>query len=365
MNRVLVIEDEDHLRNDIVETLRYEGFESFGAANGFVGIEKIKELNPDIVVCDVMMPGLDGYQVLDRLRKQPETETMPFIFLTALGDRSHQRQGMEGGADDYVPKPFQTVELVRAIKKQMEKRDARARQFEVRLKDIRDSIFQTLPHEIRTPLMSILGYAELLVEGPQYFQPDQVIQMADSIYKAGVRLHRLTENYLLASQFQVLALNPETVARLRQHVIDRPALMIEDCAVVKTREYKRDADLSLDMHGAPAGVSSEHLKKAGMELLDNACKFSASGTPIQVKTWVEDDCFKVTVTNEGKGMTEEEIGNIGLGVQFGRDLHEQQGNGLGLYICQQIAEIHGGSLSVASTPGGTTTVTMALPVVKE
>lgn len=364
MNRVLVIEDEDHLRNDIVETLRYEGFDSYGAADGNIGIQRVKELNPDIVVCDVMMPGLNGYQVLDRLRAEPETQTIPFIFLTALGDRNHLRQGMEGGADDYVPKPFQTVELVRAINKQMEKRTTRAREFESRLKDIRDSIFQTLPHEIRTPLMSILGYAELLVESPQPFQADQVIQMADAIYKAGVRLHRLTENYLLASQLQIMALNPETVERLRKKVVDRPALMVEDCTLLQTREHKREKDVNMKLQDTPVHVADEHLKKAAIELIDNACKFSEAGTPIRVVSSVDGLYFKIIVSNKGKGMTPQEIANIGLGIQFGRDLNEQQGNGLGLYICQQIAKIHGGELIIASVPDGITSVTLVLPIVK-
>lgn len=364
MSRVLVIEDEDPLRSDILETLHYEGFEGHGAENGLVGVQKARELHPDVIVCDVMMPGMDGYEVLKELREKPETETLPFIFLTALGDRVYQRKGMEGGADDYVSKPFQTGELMRAIKKQMEKKAARAREFEGRMKDIRDSIFQTLPHEIRTPLMSILGYAELLVESPGFFQSDQIVQMADSIYQAGVRLHRLTENYLLASQLQVIALSPDTVARLRSQVVDRPVVLVEDTAIVQTRHHKREADLKLELRGVPTHVASEHLKKIMLELVDNACKFSAPGTPVTVQVSADEQFLTVAVSNHGDGMTEEEIASIGLGVQFNRDLKEQQGNGLGLFIIKQLATLYGGVFEVASVPGQMTTVCVTLPRVQ-
>ncbi|MCB9452975.1 MAG: response regulator [Anaerolineaceae bacterium] len=362
MNKVLVIEDEDHLRNDIVEALQFEGFDSHGAEDGKVGIQRVLELKPDVIVCDVMMPELDGYQVLDQIRNRPETETTPFIFLTALGDRSHQRQGMEGGADDYVSKPFQTIELVRAINKQMEKKAARIREVEGKLKNIRDSIFQTLPHEIRTPLMSILGYAELLVEGPQYFQQDQVIQMAESIYKAGVRLHRLTENYLTSSQLQVVAFSPDTIERLRGHVVHSPTVIVEDCANAQTLTYKRQEDLNLNLRNAPVKITDDHLKKVALELVDNACKFSDPGSPITVAFVTDEKVATLAVTNRGKGMTQKNISEIGLGVQFGRDLDEQQGNGLGLFICQQIAKIYDGKLEIESIPDEITTVKLVMPL---
>lgn len=112
LKKILVVEDEQSLRKDIIEMLNYEGFEVIGAENGRVGIEQAREHLPDLIICDIMMPEVDGYAVLDELRKETRTAAIPFIFLTARTDKMDRRLGMEQGADDYLTKPFGTGELM-------------------------------------------------------------------------------------------------------------------------------------------------------------------------------------------------------------------------------------------------------------
>jgi len=94
MKKILVVEDAQSLRKDIVEMLGFEGFEAIGAENGLVGVDRARQVLPDLIICDIMMPGLDGYGVLEELRKDTLTSTIPFIFLTARTDRVDVRQGM-------------------------------------------------------------------------------------------------------------------------------------------------------------------------------------------------------------------------------------------------------------------------------
>jgi diguanylate cyclase len=121
MHKILVIEDNDIIRANILELLEAEGFETQASNNGLEGVRLTREYLPDLILCDVMMPGLDGYSVLKTLRQDPETNTIPFIFLTALTDRSDTRKGMELGADDYLTKPFKRDELMRAIASRLQK----------------------------------------------------------------------------------------------------------------------------------------------------------------------------------------------------------------------------------------------------
>ncbi|MBA3923974.1 MAG: response regulator, partial [Nostocaceae cyanobacterium] len=115
MKKILVIEDETILRENIVALLEAEDFEVIAAENGLIGLKiAISEL-PDVILCDMMMPELDGYGVLTMLRQEPTTTTTPFIFLTARSTKSDFRQGMELGADDYLTKPFTRAELLKAI----------------------------------------------------------------------------------------------------------------------------------------------------------------------------------------------------------------------------------------------------------
>ncbi|MDO6429472.1 response regulator [Flavitalea sp. BT771] len=123
MRRLLVIDDHDDIRENIAEILSLAGYETFTAENGKRGVEAAIREKPDLVICDIMMPELDGYGVLHLLRKNAATENIPFIFLTAKTERGDFRKGMEMGADDYITKPFDDIELLNAIEVRLKKYD--------------------------------------------------------------------------------------------------------------------------------------------------------------------------------------------------------------------------------------------------
>lgn len=121
MKKILIIDDNDELRDNTSEIIQLSGYQTLMAANGRQGVELAVREKPDVIVCDIMMPELDGYGVLHLLRKNPETVNIPFIFLTAKTDRGDFRKGMEMGADDYITKPFDVVELLNAIETRLRK----------------------------------------------------------------------------------------------------------------------------------------------------------------------------------------------------------------------------------------------------
>lgn len=130
---ILIIEDMHSLREEIVTTLGYEGFRVMGAANGVIGVQLAKQHLPNLIICDVMMPELDGYGTLAALRQDPATATIPFVFLTAKADKVDMRQGMESGADDYLTKPFTNSELLAAIASRLKKQAALQEHFKDKL----------------------------------------------------------------------------------------------------------------------------------------------------------------------------------------------------------------------------------------
>lgn len=121
MKRILLIEDNNEIRENTSEILELDGYEVLTAENGKIGVELASTAKPDLIICDIMMPVLDGYSVLHLLSKNPETENIPFIFLTAKADRPDFRKGMEMGADDYITKPFDDVDLLNAIESRFKK----------------------------------------------------------------------------------------------------------------------------------------------------------------------------------------------------------------------------------------------------
>ena len=142
MKKVLIIEDSDDIREGIVEILDMAGFETYAARNGKIGVDLALKNLPDIILCDIMMPELDGYGVLYLLQKNKQTAGIPFIFMTAKAERADMRKGMEMGADDYLTKPFDDVELFNAIESRLKKKSA-PKGFKVVAGD-KDSLFEAL-----------------------------------------------------------------------------------------------------------------------------------------------------------------------------------------------------------------------------
>src|SRR6266496_5932415 len=120
---VLIIDDHDDIRENTAEILELAGYKTFTAENGKRGVDIAVKENPAVIICDIMMPELDGYGVLHLLRKNAETQNIPFIFLTAKTERSDIRKGMEMGADDYITKPFDDIELLNAVESRLKKQE--------------------------------------------------------------------------------------------------------------------------------------------------------------------------------------------------------------------------------------------------
>ena len=207
MTKVLVIDDENSIREVIAVTLRRAGYEVFTASNGAEGLELARKQLPGLIICDVRMVLVDGYEVLAAIRNNPSTASIPFIMVTSLASIERMRQGMEMGADDFLPKPFLPNQLLAAVKARLEKHQMLVQQAESKLELLRQHLSTALPHELRTPLNGILGYADILRKQFADLEPREVSQMAERIYKNGKRLNRLVENFLLYAQIEIIKMD--------------------------------------------------------------------------------------------------------------------------------------------------------------
>lgn len=362
--KILVIEDADALLNDILEMLSFEGFDVSGAGNGRLGVEEARRYRPDLIICDIMMPELDGYGVLQELQKDGIGVTTPFIFLTARTDKGDIRQGMSSGADDYLTKPFTANELIASVRKRLEKREQVKQVSERKMENLRENIILSLPHEIRTPLTGILGFSDILMTDCHFMEPDKVAEMAQYVYTAAQRLYRLTENYLVYAQLELVTADAKRVEAMRQSTTPHPRAVIEDAAIQKAQNFQREADLKLSVKNDEVTVAilEDNLKRVIDELVDNAFKFSQSGKPVVLNAEVVKDQYVITIDDQGRGMSRDQLGEIGAFSQFERKLYEQQGSGFGLMITKKSIELHGGDFNVESEVGKGTRVTIRLPL---
>jgi len=361
MAKIVVIEDNDAVREEIADILTFEGHDIAQAVNGRLGFELVKELVPDLVLCDLMMPEMDGYATLEAIRSHPATATTPFVCLTARAERPDMRRAMELGADDYVTKPFTTDDLLGAVNAAFEKRARTARESEAKLSDFRQQLSCTLPHELRTPLSCILGYAEMLADPTHERESREVVTLAAHILEAGLRLNRIAENFLLYAQLTLLARGEASASGVRSRHLVMAHDVVGRLARQKAAEHRREHDLVLDLGQTAISMSESYLVKLMEEIVDNAFKFSEPGTPVQVSARASGGGLVLHITDRGRGMTAEQVAAIAGYVQFERILHEQQGLGLGLSIAQRIAALWGGTVAIESTPGQGTAVEVALP----
>lgn len=358
----MVIEDEESVRAGILALLEAEDFDAIGVENGQLGIQFAQKHSPDLILCDLMMPELDGHGVLRTLRQTPATATIPFIFLTAKAAKEDRREGMELGADDYLVKPFTSKELLGAIATRLEKRSALEQQSEAKLKSLRRSISLSLPHELHTPLNGILGLSWLLITEHKSLELTEILEIADGIHTSGQRLYRLIQNFLLYAQLEIAAADPEQVKVIRSERTSSSKTTIEEVVLQKVKLADREDDLQLEIQDITVQISEDNLKRISEELTDNALKYSLTGTPIRITGVHSADRLLLSFTDHGRGMTAEQISNLGAYMQFERKIYEQQGSGLGLTIVKRLAELHGGDLVVKSVPGKQTIVQVALPL---
>lgn len=362
MAKILVIEDEETIRANILDLLEAEGFEALGAANGRIGVELATQQIPDLILCDLVMPELDGHGVLKKLRTSLKTATIPFIFLTAKADRPALRQGMELGADDYLIKPCSLDELLKAITTRLAKKSALHQQYQKTMDDLRSSIAYSPPHELRTPLNGIMGFSELLITNLDVLEKTDIQDIAENIFLSSKRLNRLIQKFLIYTDLELSSTNPERIQTFQAYSTPSVEPILLEEVFREIQYYKREQDLQIDLQDSSVRMSENWLRTLIKEVIVNACKFSVTGTQICVASCLEANFFKITVGDQGRGMTPEQIAQIGAYQQFDRQVYEQQGIGLGLHIAKRLAELHGGSLIIDSIPGQQTTICIRLPI---
>jgi len=361
MKRVLVIDDDESYRQMVSSILKQSGFAVLDANNGNQGIELAQTHAFDLVICDVMMENLDGFGVLDRLRMDPATNTIPFIFMTGLSDKESMRKGMTLGADDFLVKPFTGEVLLSAVEARLTKHQELSDEAERKLSQLRTSISLALPHELRTPLTAILGFSDILADEKGTLSQAEITYAGRAILRAGLGLRRVIENFLIYAQIEVIASDARKVESLRKSQLLHSSKLIEPLSRTKAESYKRLADLKLELSDSPVAMSGEYLTKILEELLDNAFKFSMAGTAVRLITSTKNGDFIVSIEDQGRGISAQQLADLGAYVQFERRFYEQKGTGLGLTIAKRLTELHGGEMGFELNEWGGTNVLVHLP----
>jgi|GEM_PF-55040 len=345
--RVLAIEDDDILRPLIVERLRAVGYEPASARNGQEGIRMAGEWRPDLILCDVMMPGLDGYGVLEALRRDEKVSEIPVIFLTALAGREDFRKGMELGADDYLTKPFNGTDLVRAIETRLKKAASLRKRAEGQI-DQSLGQMAALVHDLRNPVCGLLHYSQSLASGEAQGDPKKWQLVNASLD----RIDTLLEEMLLftRSRFRKLPFHPVSVD-VRS--------VVERVIAAQAGSDRVRCEFPPDLVRVEADpVQVQHIVS---NLVDNALKYGTPGRPVMLSVALEGGRMRLEVTNEGASIPLTEAAHL-FGAFFRREATSHiPGYGLGLSLVKSCVDQHGGTVLLVQDQPGRVTFRVELP----
>lgn len=369
---ILVIDDDPN-NFDVIETfLDDQGYQLHYTANGKDAIAGLDVCQPDLILLDVMMPEIDGIEVCKLIKASPKWHAVPIIMVTALNAKSDLANCLNAGADDFLSKPINSIELrarvnsMLRIKQQYDSiqalsnvRASTINVLEGTLNELRGNLASKMSHELNTPLNGIIGTIDLLNDDLENMGLEEIREMLGWADESAHRLEKLTKKFLTYLELEVSATSHKSFKSA--HTKFEKAL-VESKLRASISQWQRGHDLVLDLEEAEIGISEDYLLMILQELLDNAVKFSPTGALIKVKSQVIDRIFHLSVQDFGRGMTEEQINHVGAFMQFERKTYEQQGVGLGLRIVKRIVELAGGKFSIASVRQEQTTVKVSLPI---
>lgn len=346
---LLLVDDEKSNLKVLAEFLRPDYLIRL-AQSGQQALDKCRQQVPDLILMDVLMPGLDGFETLQRLRADMQTCQVPVIFITGLQSAEHEQQGLRLGAQDYIHKPFHAEVVKARVQTQLKLVQQRLElqqlsQQLIQANEAKNRFLATISHEIRTPLTSVIGYAEAMLAGE--FAAAEQQQAIRIICQNGKHLQALLNDLLDLSKIAANRLDIELLP------VALPALLQEVVQLSADKARQKGLQFQLDFHfPLPSLVLTDptRLKQILLNLCNNAVKFTSKGQVSLQLTCIEQQLeFRICDTGIGISPAQQQL----LFQPFGQaDASVQRqfgGTGLGLVIARQLCEKLGGHLQLASS----------------
>lgn len=352
MSKILLIEDEVSLLESIVIILEASGLETISALNGRNGLELLRNNadSIDLILCDVNLPDINGYEILKEVKTDNVLYKIPFIFLTAYADEKDIRIGMNMGADDYMTKPFSAKELIKTINARISLQVTKTYHTEAELNKKWLSILNaSFKQEFFTPINGILNASIMLGTPDATISADVLTTAVQAIYSSSFRMYRNARNmviYSLISTHQPIDSIASTYSRSATNILNEVVTWFQnDLIQNKFNIIANGPDVPLH------NTDNDLLSVLFTELIDNALKFNSSVTQLpQVSLKSTTDGFVFSVTNSVKDNVTFSLGDVQPYTKFHKD-ESHIGLGLGLFLCVNIANKLGLSLTMMKGHG--------------
>jgi signal transduction histidine kinase len=377
---LLVVDDNQTNVRVIMNYLREAGFKLLVAKDGLMALEVVQSRKPDLILLDVMMPEMDGFETCRRLKADEETRHIPVIFMTALTSEDDKVKGFDVGAVDYVTKPIQQREVLarvythlqirqqsKLLQQQYQEMEFLAYQLATTNAD-KDKFFSIVAHDLRGPFLPLLGNLELMTEMAESLPPKQMKEMSAASHRSARRVFELLENLLHWARLQMGRME------YQPQQLDLGKIAAKNVELLSENAVTKQINLSNEVKSNTLVYADEQMLNTVIRnLTNNALKFTPPGGQVTIVASFElENKLKtqtptyvtVSITDTGVGMPpevkqklfklDEHVTTIGTG--------KETGTGLGLIICQEMVIKSGGQIWVESELGKGTTVKFTLPV---
>lgn len=317
--QILLVEDEADLRTNLVELLELKKYSVVAAENGQQALDLLEKLDIDLIVSDILMPGMNGYELLQKVRGNLNYANLPFIFLSAKVSKDEIREGMVGGAEDYLTKPIKAVELFKAVETSLNKKEKREVWANQHLEAVLNEERNVRFHELRTPLFGVLGILEMLHQNLLSDHPMPCELQVDWIVKAFASAKRLNKSLQKLTLFQELGSLGQPQKK-KLSLFDNLRALRESIEGIPDFSFQ-GSDCILDFEPTQWDFVIR-------ELLENGSKFDDSERPMVVTSGEN----ALEIRNKQQQFDRPQILLVRPFFQQNRYYLEQQGLGLGLYL---------------------------------
>lgn len=367
---ILIVDDIPENIQVISSILYQKGVNLAIAQNGQEALGIVAKRAPDLILLDVMMPDMDGFEVCQRIKALPELQTTPIIFLTGRIQTEDIVKGFEYGAVDYITKPFNPAELISRVFTHLDlkrSRDiiaaqnhqlAQQNQELQALNATKDKFFSIIAHDLKNPFNALLSLSALLKDELRHYAPEDIERYVKRIYESAERSYTLLENLLEWARAQTgrMPFDPQAIY-LRNLVADTVRLL-------DSQAQNKQITVSADI--PEAIVFSADMKMLAAVLrnfVSNAIKFTEPGGSVQISAQAREGWVAITVKDTGIGIKPEVLANLfRIDVQHSAiGTAQEKGTGLGLILCKEFIERHGGQIQVQSEIGRGSQFTCLFP----
>jgi len=361
---VLIVDDNPQNLQILGNTLKEQGCSPALAQSGINALNFLNRKKPSLILLDIMMPEMDGFEVCQQIKANPELQDIPVIFLSAKTEKEDVIKGLEIGAVDYVTKPFNTKELLSRVSTHLELRAAKEslKQKIAELNQInaeKDKFFSIIAHDLTNPFNTLLCLAELLEDKDMELQANKRDEYITLIHQSSRRGYNLLKNLLEWSRSQTgrMQFNPQAfpLKTLIEHNID----------LLSSTAWNKSIDITTDVTETLVVTADKNMLDTVIRnLLSNAVKFTPAAGKINIAAQVLENEIKITIADNGIGIKAEDIDKL-----FRIDINHttigtraEKGTGLGLILCKEFVEKNGGRIWVESEVDQGSQFFIVLPV---